>query len=70
LRDKKQGLFARLTAAAVGGSLLADCGLNSRAIMNIPTRLPAAFAVVRDGDALPPRLARGFVAIGNFARKE
>lgn len=34
--------------------------------MNIPNEIPAAFAVVRDGDPLPPRLARGFVAIGNF----
>jgi len=34
--------------------------------MNVPSSLPADFSVVRDGDAMPSSLKRGFVAIGNF----
>ena len=34
--------------------------------MTISSALPSAFAIVRDGDSLPARLAGAFVAIGNF----
>jgi riboflavin kinase/FMN adenylyltransferase len=34
--------------------------------MPVPPAVPPTFAVIRDGDAVPPRLRRGFVAIGNF----
>jgi riboflavin kinase/FMN adenylyltransferase len=34
--------------------------------MSIPTTLPASFAVIRDGAAVPAALAGSYVAIGNF----
>jgi riboflavin kinase/FMN adenylyltransferase len=34
--------------------------------MPVPPAIPAAFTVVRDGDAMPPKLRRAIVAIGNF----
>lgn len=34
--------------------------------MKIPLSLPSDFPVIRDGGVVPPRLSRGFVAIGNF----
>lgn len=34
--------------------------------MKIPPPLPPNFPVIRDGDAMPESLRRGFVAIGNF----
>jgi len=34
--------------------------------MNVPAGLPAGFSVIRDGEAMPSALKRGYVAIGNF----
>ncbi len=34
--------------------------------MKIPSSVPAAFSVIRDGAVVPPGLKRAFIAIGNF----